>query len=142
MYLGYVFVLVFAFVLAHKRIQHSSSSKPVSCRKFWLHIVFNLLNIARIDWYNPVLISMLVRPDPTRSCPPFYILVELLAKEARFVVTQTRLISDRKLKKTQKKRTRDILGKINEREVCKQISFLISTHAELSLFAVSLYSAC
>ena len=117
MYLDYVFVLVFVFVLAHKCIQHSSSSKPVSCRKFWLHIVFNLLNIARIDWYNPVLISMLVRPDPTRSCHPFYILVEFLAKEARFVVTQTRLIRDRKLKKTQKKRTRDMLGKINEKWV-------------------------
>ena len=63
------------------------------------------------------IICLYINKEIIASCPPVYVLVELLAKEARFVVTQPRLISDRKLKKTQKKRTRDMLGKINEKWV-------------------------
>ena len=45
------------------------------------------------------------------TAPPFYVLV---FKEALFVSTQVKLVSDRKLKKNQRKRTREMCGRVME----------------------------
>ena len=48
------------------------------------------------------------------TAPPFYALVDMLFKEALFVSTQVKLVSDRKLKKNQRKRTREMCGRVME----------------------------
>ena len=48
----------------------------------------------------------------TQVAPPFYVTVHLLYREAEFVMTQVKLVSANKLTKKQKKRTREMEGRI------------------------------
>lgn len=48
----------------------------------------------------------------TSRPPPFYMLLEMLFKEAEYVETQVKLVSERKLKKAQRSSTRAIQSKI------------------------------